>query len=129
MNDTRDFLTQGPKTVTVTSHPALGIKFINSGSFELIGEIVQVVEMMAYIKDPFFLSRDPSSVNKFNFIPLNKMNPVVGRRIQLHLSAISLMCEPEEPFIKNYLVARTGLVTAVNIPVNIRDIGTSGNGQ
>jgi hypothetical protein len=113
MKDTKEFLTRGPGPET-TRHPLIGIRFVSvSGSFEFIGDIVDIVDAIAFIKDPILLGRDTQNAYKFNFIPFNKANPIVTNEIQVPLSSISFLCKPSEKFVNNYLAAKIGLVTAV----------------
>jgi hypothetical protein len=113
MDGTKDFLTRGPEPDPVPIHPLVGIKFVSiSANIEFIGDIVRVVDSVAIVKDPILLSRDVSSANKFNFIVFHRANPIVTNEIQVPLSAVAFMCTPSDRFIKNYLAARSGLITA-----------------
>jgi hypothetical protein len=125
MKDTKEFLTRGPEPET-TRHPLIGIRFVSvSGSFEFIGDIVDIVDSVAIIKDPVLLGRDISSTTKFNFILFNKANPIVKNEIQVPLSAIAFLCHPSDQFIKNYLAAKSGLVTAATLHGNDSGDGRS----
>jgi len=106
-----DFLTRGPvEGVPVFSFT--GIKFVSiGGSIEFIGEITQVINGIALIKDPIMVGRDARNVNKFNLMKMHMVNPIVDNQIQVPLASISFMCSPNEAFVKNYLAARSGLVT------------------
>jgi hypothetical protein len=124
MNNTKDFLTSGPVDILPVI-PLLGIKFISiSSSIELMGEIFRVVDSVAYIKDPILLGRDQKNINRFNFIIFHHVNPIVTNEIQVPLSSIAFMCTPNERFVKNYIAARSGLVTAAtfydNDAVNLK---------
>jgi hypothetical protein len=113
MNNTKDFLTSGPVDIGPPVMPLLGIKFISiNASIEFIGEVFRIVDSVAFIKDPILLSRDQKNVSRFNFIVFHNANPIVTNEIQVPLSAIAFMCTPSERFIKNYIAARSGLVTA-----------------
>jgi hypothetical protein len=116
MNNTKDFLTSGPADIVPPVHPITGVKFIsiNGRNIEFIGEIVQIIDAIAIVKDPILVSRDQKDVKRFNFIVFHDANPIVHKEIQVPLSAIAFMCSPDETFVKNYLAARAGLVTAAS---------------
>jgi hypothetical protein len=113
--DTKDWLTSGPQASYIP--PLLGVKFIClKDSFEIIGEIVQVIDSVATVKDPIGVGRDSKSLTKFNFIKLKQMNPIIGDEIQIPITSMLFLCKPDDHFIKNYTAARSGLVTAVALP-------------
>jgi hypothetical protein len=99
---------EGPPVFSV-----LGIKFISiASSVEFIGEIIQIVDSIAVVKDPVFVGRDVRSVNKFNLIKLTRANPVATSPIHVPISSIAFLCVPSTQFLNNYLAARSGLVTS-----------------
>jgi hypothetical protein len=115
MNNT-EFLTRGPEVPSFYISPLTGVKFISiSGrNLEFIGEIVQIVDGVAIVKDPILVSRDQKDIKRFNFIVFHDANPIVNKEIQVPLSNMAFMCTPEDVFIKNYMAARAGLVTAAS---------------
>ena len=118
MESSRDFLTSGPSNVLKNpDNPLLGIKFvsISGAAIEFIGEIVEIINSVAIIKDPILMGRDTANRNKFNYIIFHKANPIVNDVIEVPLPAIAFMCHPNEEFVKNYKAARSGLVTAANV--------------
>jgi hypothetical protein len=115
MNNT-EFLIRGPEAPSFYIPPLTGVKFISiSGrNLELIGEIVQIIDAVAIVKDPILVSRDQKDIKRFNLIVFHDANPIVNKEIQVPLSAMAFMCTPDDTFVKNYLAARAGLVTAAS---------------
>jgi len=105
------FLLRGPQEGP-SVFSLLGIKFISiASSVEFIGEIIQIVDSIAVIKDPVFVGRDVRSVNKFNLVKLARANPIVTTPIYVPIHSIAFLCVPSTQFLNNYLAARSGLVT------------------
>jgi hypothetical protein len=106
------FLLRGPQEGPPV-YSILGIKFISiASSVEFIGEIIQVIDSVAVIKDPVFVGRDMRTVNKFNLVKLTRANPIVTSPIHVPISSIAFLCVPSAQFLNNYLAARSGLVTS-----------------
>lgn len=115
MIDSKEFLTSGPSMV-VSTHYLTGIKFMSiPGPLEFIGEIVEIVDRVAIVKSPFLLGRDVKNPTNLNFIPFHRVNPVVVNQIEVPLSSISFLSSPREQYVKQYMAARSGLVTAVSV--------------
>jgi hypothetical protein len=118
MENSKEWLTTGPEA-SYDPPPLIGIQFISLNStpgLELIGEIIRVVDSIATVKDPIVLGRDPKNVTKFNLFRLEQMNPVVGDEIQIPLASILFFCKPKDQFGRNYIAARSGLITSSVLP-------------
>ena len=112
MADSKDFLMRGPQDTPPASFSLTGIKFLSlTGGIEIIGEITQVFDQLLHVKDPVVVGRDVRQVARFNLVKLHKVNPIVDDTIQIPISAVAFLCAPNSSFLKNYLAARSGLVS------------------
>ena len=100
---------EGPIEV-VSEHSLYGIRYIANGPYEYIGNITKVVEGIATIEDPVLVGRDKNNPSKFTFVPFDRANPIVQKKIEVPLSSITFMCPPSDSFVRNYNAAKAGLI-------------------
>jgi hypothetical protein len=111
-NLTREFML-GRDQETQPSNPLLGVKFISlSNGIEFIGEVSCIIDGVAIVENPMIIFRDKTSPTKFEFKKFNSINPFVRDEILVSVSVVSFSFKPSDILLKNYMAARSGLVTA-----------------
>ena len=96
-----------------SSHPLLGIRFISlTVGIEFVGEVVSVIKDIATIMKPMVLRKNPDKSGVLEFLKFSIINPVVKDELQVHVACMGFTTKPDEVLTKNYMAARSGLVSA-----------------
>jgi hypothetical protein len=109
----RNFLLGKDAEASVEStHPLLGIRFIALPGLEFVGEITSVFDSIATVTNPMLISKDKTVPGRLEFRKFNTINPLVRDEIQVHVANIIFSFKPSDTLIKNYIAAKSGLVSA-----------------